>query len=88
MADEPTDLSKERRRRHPFRPRVVSEHEAALVDEYARAYFLAERATVKRFETALLKVLDLPTLLRVTEAYQLLKNPDAGKVGHGEPVPT
>jgi hypothetical protein len=88
MADEPIVFSEERRRRHPFRPRVVSEQEAALVDEYARAYVLAERATVKRFETAMLQInVDLAIRNKIQAAYDALKNPERA-TAHGELIPT
>jgi hypothetical protein len=83
MADELIHLSDERRRRQP----LVSEQEAALASEYARAYVAAVSATEKRFETAMLNVgFDLPTLGRVKAAYEALKNPDPERPAHGEPV--
>jgi hypothetical protein len=80
--DEPIDLSKERRRRHPFRPRVVSEHEAALAGEYAKAYLAASRATEWRYERAMLNINLDPTIRRAIQAaYEALKNPDSERAG-------
>jgi hypothetical protein len=52
------------------------------VDEYARAYVLAERATVKRFEMAMSNINLDPTIRRAIQAaYEALKNPDSERAG-------
>jgi hypothetical protein len=87
MADDLIDIDKERRRRKPPSEldrsgKPVSQEDAALASEYARAYVSAESAAERRLEMAMLKInVDFSLRNEIQAAYAALKNPDPERAG-------